>query len=235
LISGIRIDKAMANQVKLSARPRLEAGRNAVRKVRARGAVPAVLYGARDVARNLEVDRKDIEDLLSRAVGENILVELEISDGAKTTNRTSLIQEVQHHPVQGGIIHIDFYAVSMTEEIEAEIVLESEGEPIGVKTFNGLLQQSMRSLPVQCLPQNLPEIIVVDVSGLNIGDSLHVRDIKLPRGVTALADEDLTVFLVSEPTVVEEPTVAIEEEAAAPEVIKEKKPETPEAAAEPAK
>jgi large subunit ribosomal protein L25 len=224
----------MANQVKLTARPRLEAGRNAVGKVRARGAVPAVIYGARDATTNLEVDRKDIENLLSRAVGENILVDLEIRDGTKTTSRISLIQEVQHHPVRGEIIHVDFYAVSMTEEIEAEIVLESEGEPVGVKTFNGLLQQSMRSLPIRCLPQNLPEIIIVDVSALNIGESLHVRDIKLPAGVTAIADEDLTVFLVSEPTVAEEPA-APAEEAVVPEVIKEKKPEGTEVAAEPSK
>ena len=224
----------MANQVKLSARPRLEAGRNAVGKVRARGAIPAVIYGAKDAATNLEVDRKDIENLLSRAVGENILVELEIRDGGKTTNRISLIQEVQHHPVRGEIIHIDFHAVSMTEEIDAEVVLEHEGEPVGVKTFGGLLQQNMRSLPIRCLPQNLPEIIIVDVSGLNIGESLHVRDIKLPAGVVAVPDEELTVFLVSEPTVAEEPAVAVEE-TVAPEVIKEKKPEASEAAAEPKK
>ena len=224
----------MANQVKLSARPRVEAGRNAVGKVRARGAIPAVIYGGKDAARNLEVDKKDIENLLSRAVGENILVELEIRDGGKTSNRISLIQEVQHHPVRGEIIHIDFHAVSMTEEIDAEVVLEHEGEPVGVKTFGGLLQQNMRSLPIRCLPQNLPEIIIVDVSGLNIGESLHVRDIKLPAGVVAVPDEDLTVFLVSEPTVAEEPAVAVEE-TVAPEVIKEKKPEASEAAAEPKK
>jgi large subunit ribosomal protein L25 len=224
----------MANQVKLSARPRVEAGRNAAGKVRARGAIPAVIYGAKDAAKNLEVDKKDIENLLSRAVGENILVELEIRDEGKTTNRVSLIQEVQHHPVRGEIIHIDFYAVSMTEEIDAEVVLEHEGEPVGVKTFGGLLQQNMRSLPIRCLPQNLPEIVIVDVSGLNIGESLHVRDIKLPAGVVAVPDGDLTVFLVSEPTVAEEPAVAVEE-AVAPEVIKEKKPEVSEAAAEPKK
>jgi large subunit ribosomal protein L25 len=224
----------MANQVKLSARPRVEVGRNAVGKVRARGAIPAVIYGGKDAARNLEVDKKDIENLLSRAVGENILVELEIRDGGKISNRISLIQEVQHHPVRGEIIHIDFHAVSMTEEIDAEVVLEHEGEPVGVKTFGGLLQQNMRSLPIRCLPQNLPEIIIVDVSGLNIGESLHVRDIKLPTGVVAVPDGDLTVFLVSEPTVAEEPAVAVEE-TVAPEVIKEKKPEASEAAAEPKK
>jgi len=224
----------MANQVKLSARPRIEAGRNAVGKVRARGAIPAIMYGAKDAATKLEVEKKDIENLLSRAVGENILVQLEIQDGGKTTSRLSLIQEVQHHPVRGEIIHIDFHAVSMTEEIDAEVVLEPAGEPVGVKTFGGLLQQNMRLLPIRCLPQDLPEIIIVDVSGLNIGESLHVRDIKLPRGVTAGPDEDLTVFLVSEPTVAEEPAIAVEEPAA-PEVIKEKKPEASEAAAEPKK
>ena len=222
----------MSNQVKLSARPRNEAGRNAVSLVRARGAVPAVIYGAKDVAANLEVDKRDIENLLARAVSENILVQLEINDGQKTTSRLSLIQEVQHHPVRGEIIHVDFHAVSMNEEIDAEVVLEPEGEPVGVKTFGGLLQQSMRLLPIRCLPQDLPEIIVVDVSGLNIGDTLHVRDIKLPAGVTAVPDEELTVFLVSEPTVAEEP-VAATEEAVAPEVLKEKKAEESETTAEP--
>jgi large subunit ribosomal protein L25 len=222
----------MSNQVKLSARPRNEAGRNAVSRVRARGAIPAVIYGGKDVTTNLEVDKRDIENILARAVGENILVQLEINDGQKTTSRLSLIQEVQHHPVRGEIIHVDFHAVSMNEEIDAEVVLEPEGEPVGVKTFGGLLQQSMRLLPIRCLPQNLPEIIVVDVSGLNIGDTLHVRDIKLPPGVTAVPDEELTVFLVSEPTVAEEPVVATEE-AVAPEVLKEKKAEEPETTAEP--
>jgi large subunit ribosomal protein L25 len=193
-----------------------------------------VIYGAKDAATNLEVEKRDIENLLARAVSENILVQLEIQDGEKTTSRLSLIQEVQHHPVRGEIIHVDFHAVSMNEEIDAEVVLEPVGEPVGVKTFGGLLQQSMRLLPIRCLPQDLPEIIVVDVSALNIGESLHVRDIKLPQGVTAVPDEDLTVFLVSEPTVAEEPAIEAEE-AAAPEVIKEKKAEEPEATAEPKK
>jgi large subunit ribosomal protein L25 len=224
----------MSNQVKLSARPRPEAGRNAVGKVRSRGAIPAVMYGAKDSATNLEVQKRDIENLLARAVSENILVQLEIKDGEKTTSRLSLIQEVQHHPVRGEIIHVDFHAVSMNEEIDAEVVLEPAGESVGVKTFGGLLQQSMRLLPIRCLPQDLPEIIVVDVSALNIGESLHVRDIKLPPGVTAVPDEELTVFLVSEPTVAEEPA-AETQEAAAPEVIKEKKAEEPEATGEPKK
>lgn len=214
----------MAKQIKLSARPRAEAGRNAVKKVHARGAVPAVIYGAKDAPENLEVSKKDIEGILAHAVGENILVDLEINDGGKTTNRLSLIQEVQHHPVRGEVIHVDFHAVSATEEIEADVVVQPEGEAVGVKTYGGLLQQSIRSLAIKCLPQNLPEIITVDVSNLNLGESLHVKDIKLPNGVTAAIDGDLTVFIVSEPTVAVEPAAGAEAPAS-PEVIKEKKPE----------
>ena len=212
----------MAKQVKLSARPRAEAGRNAVKQVRTRGSVPAVIYGGKDAPANLEVSLKEINSLLAHAVGENILVDLEINDGGKTTNRLSLIQEVQHHPVRGDVIHIDFHAVSMTEEIEAEIVLEPAGEPVGVKTFGGLLQQNMRTLAIKCLPKDLPELITVDVSALNVGESLHVKDIPLPSGVSAAIDGDLTVFLVSEPTVAAEPSATA---AAAPEVLKEKKAE----------
>jgi large subunit ribosomal protein L25 len=213
----------MANQVKLSARPRSLAGRNAVKQVRAKGAVPAVIYGAHETPANLEVDRKAIQTILSHAASEHILVDLEIAgEGGKSTNKLSLIQEVQHHPVRGDILHIDFHAVSMTETITSEVPIEPMGEPAGVKTGGGLLQQQVRALEIECLPQNLPDVLHVDVSALNIGDSIHVKDLTLPQGVTSLTDADITVFLVSEPTVAEEPAAA---EAAAPEVINEKKPE----------
>ena len=213
----------MAKQVKLSARPRSESGRNAVKQVRARGGVPAVIYGSKDQPANLEVSRREIEALLSHAVGENILVELEIEENGKKSSRLSLIQEVQHHPLRGEVLHVDFHAVSMTEKISADIVVEAFGEPDGVKNFGGLLEQSMRSVTLRCLPQNLPEIIKVDVSALKIGDSIHVRDLPLPEGVEADEDGDLTVFIVAEPAVAEEPAVAATPES--PEVIKEKKPE----------
>jgi large subunit ribosomal protein L25 len=213
----------MAKQAKLSARPRSESGRNAVKQVRARGGVPAVIYGSKDKPANLEVSRRDIEALLSHAVGENILVELEIDEDGKKTNRLSLIQEVQHHPLRGEVLHVDFHAVSMTEKISADIVIEAYGEADGVKNFGGLLEQSMRSVTLKCLPQHLPELIRVDVSALKIGDSIHVRDLPLPAEVEADEDADLTVFIVAEPAVAEEPAVAAAP--ATPEVIKEKKPE----------
>ncbi|MDX2079213.1 MAG: 50S ribosomal protein L25 [Terrimicrobiaceae bacterium] len=213
----------MANQVKLAARPRSESGRNAVKQVRARGGVPAVIYGTGVEPANLEVSRREIEGLLAHAVGENILVELEIDENGKKTNRLSLIQEVQHHPLRGEVLHVDFHAVSATEEIEAEIVVETVGEADGVKNFGGLLEQALRSVTIKCLPQNLPQVLHVDVTALKVGDSIHVRDLVLPTGVTVTDDPDLTVVTVAEPNVAE--VEASTPAAAGPEVLKEKKPE----------
>lgn len=213
----------MAKQVKLTARPRSESGRNAVKSVRERGSVPAVIYGHHTTPANLEVSHRELEILLSHAVGENILVDLEIQDGSNKSSQLSLIQEVQRHTLRNQILHVDFQAVSMTEKISADITIEPFGEADGVKNFGGLLEQSMRTISISCLPQDLPEIIKVDVSALKIGDSIHVRDLPLPKGVEADVDADLTVFIVAEPAVASE--AAPSEAAAAPEVIKEKKAE----------
>lgn len=213
----------MSKTLKLSARPRTESGRNAVKQVRSREAIPAVIYSSKEEPANLEVNRREIERLLAHAVGEHLLIDLEIQDGGTATNRLTLIQEVQHHPVRGDILHVDFHAVSRTETIESEVPIEAVGEPDGVKNYGGVLQQLVRTLAVECLPQNLPEVVRVDISALMIGDSLHIKDIQLPDGVTAVTDSEITVFLISEPKVAD--PVAEVETAAAPEVLTEKKPE----------
>lgn len=217
----------MAKQVKLTAERRTEVGRSAVRKLKARGIVPAVVYGAKEKAEPLQLSRREITAVLSHASGENVLVELEVSgDGA--SNRLALVQEVQHAPVTGEILHVDFHAVAQDEVIHAEIPLEPIGIANGVKNQGGLLEQSVRALAVECLPRDLPDVVTVDVSALSVGDSIHVRDLQLPQGVTTKLSQDLTVFSVLAPTVEEEPaaTAAVAGEApASPEVIKEKKEE----------
>jgi large subunit ribosomal protein L25 len=214
----------MAKQVKLSAQTRPHIGRNAVKRLSTQGVVPAVIYGGKEKPQSLQVSRREINTLLSHAIGENILVDLEISDAGKTTSRLALIQEVQHNPLGGAVLHIDFHAVSEKEILHANIPVEALGEPIGVRSYGGILEQNMRNIEVACLPKDLPEIVRVDVSNLNIGDSIHIKHIMLPEGVTATADGELTVFHVVAPTVEEEKPVA-EAAAASPEVIKEKKPE----------
>jgi large subunit ribosomal protein L25 len=217
----------MARQVKLTAERRTATGRSAVRKLKANGVVPAVIYGAKDKPEALQVSRRDINAMLSHAAGENILVELEIAG----KNRLALVQEIQHAPVGGAVLHVDFHAVSADEVIHSEVPLEPIGIANGVKNMGGLLEQSLRSLAIECLPRDLPDVIKVDVSALDIGNAIHVREIKLPSGVTTKVQPDLTVFSVLAPTVEEEPAAAAAAEAAAgPEVIREKK-EEPEAGA----
>jgi large subunit ribosomal protein L25 len=209
----------MAKQVKLSARPRTDVGRNSVKHLRTRGVVPAVIYGHKDQPANLELNTREIAAVLKHAIGENILVELDIAG----TPKLSLIQEVQHHPVRGDILHVDFLEVAMDEVLHTEVPVEPFGEADGVKNYGGLLEHSLRSLAIECLPKDLPELIRVDVSALGLNQAIHVRDLVLPAGVKATSDADLTVFIVAEPKVEVEP-VAGAEPSKGPEVIKEKKP-----------
>ena len=210
----------MAKQVKLSARPRADVGRNSVKHLRTRGVIPAVVYGHKDQPSNLELNQREIAALLAHAVGENILVELDIAG----TTKLSLIQEVQHHPVRGDILHVDFLEVAMDELLNTEVPIESFGEADGVKNYGGLLEHSLRSLQIECLPKDLPEIIRVDVSSLGLNQSLHVRDLVLPEGVKPTSDADLTVFSVAEPKTEAEASASSVDPAKGPEVIKEKKP-----------
>lgn len=213
----------MAKQVKLKVEQRDATGRSAAKKLKARGIVPAVIYGAKHKPQPLQVAARDINAMFSHASGENILVELEIP--GEKANRMALVQEVQHSPVGGDILHIDFHAISMDEKIHAEVPLEPMGIANGVKNFGGLLEQSLRALPIECLPADLPDRITVDVSALNIGDAIHVRDIQLPKGVSPKVQVELTVFSVVAPAIEEEPVPVAAEAAAGPEVITEKKKE----------
>src|SRR5947207_13340584 len=219
----------MAKQVKLTAERRTATGRSAVRKLKAMGVVPAIIYGAKDKAEPLQVSRRDISAVLSHDAGENILVELEVAG----KSRLALVQEVQHAPLGSAILHVDFHAVSMDEKIQADVPLEPTGIANGVKNMGGLLEQNLRSLAIECLPRDLPDVIRVDISALDIGDSIHVREIQLPAGVTTRIQQELTAFSVLAPTVEEEPVAATAEAAAGPEVITAKK-EEPEAGAAPA-
>jgi large subunit ribosomal protein L25 len=214
----------MAQQVKLKAEKRTVIGRNAIKKIKAQGLVPGVIYGSQAEPMPLQVEARALTNVLAHALSEHVLVELEIADGSQNTNRLALIQEVQHHPLRPVLLHVDFHAVSATEKITSEVPIEAIGDALGVRTFGGLLEHSLRTLEVECFPQDLPEIVRIDVTNLNIGESLHVRDIPLPSGVESLTDADLTVVSVVASRVGEEVTEAAETPAA-PEVITEKKGE----------
>jgi len=216
----------MAQQVKLKAQKRTVLGRNAIKKIKKEGLVPGVVYGSQAQPMALQLDARQLTSVLAHASSEHVLVDLEIADGSQSSNRLALIQEVQHHPLRRELLHVDFHAVSTTEKITSEVPIEAVGEPLGVRTFGGLLEYSLRTLEVECFPQELPDIVRIDVTNLNIGEALHGRDIPLPSGVEALTDADLTVVSVVASRVGEEVTETTEAPAA-PEVITEKKPEAP--------
>jgi large subunit ribosomal protein L25 len=221
----------MAQQVKLKAHKRTVAGRNAIKKIKRQGLVPGIIYGSRLQPVTLQVDSRELTNVLAHASSEHVLVELEIVDGNQSTSRLALIQEIQHHPLKRQLLHVDFQAVSATEKITSEVPIEAVGEALGVRTFGGLLEYSLRTLEVECFPQDLPDVVRLDVTNLNIGESLHVRDIPLPLGVEPITDGDLTVVSVVASRVGEEIAEAVEAPET-PEVITEKKaevkPETPE-------
>ncbi len=190
----------MAKQLKLAAQVRTSAGRSAVKKIKQQGLVPAVIYGAKQQPENLQVNAREIENLLSHATGEHLVVELEIA-GGQGGNRLAIIQEVQHDPVRGSVLHVDFHAVSADEKIHAQVPVEPVGESVGVKTYGGILEILLHSVELECTPKDLPEIVRVDVSNLNVNDAVHVRDLQLPAGVSVRGDQDVTVLRVAPPTV----------------------------------
>jgi len=194
----------MSKAQSLTAHTRKRSGSGALNSLRREGLIPAVVYGKSQPSVNVRLNAKQVETVLHHSVSEQILVNLTIEDTGET--RLALIQDVQHNPLTGAIIHLDFHAISENERIHANIPLELVGDAAGVKA-GGLLEHLVHKLEVQCLPKDLPEIIRVDVSGIEVGKALHLREIPLPEGVRASADGELIVALVSEPRVAE-PTPA---------------------------
>lgn len=204
--------------------PRTLKKRNGVKKLRAEGRVPAVIYGSKTKPQDLEINQREIERLYSHSVSEIILVELTV-DG-NPAKRLAILQEVQHHPLSGKILHVDMREVSKEEEVEINVLIESEGVAEGVKA-GGVLDHALQKVRVRGVVTALPEVFVLDVSKLQQGDSLQVKDIVVPEGVKILVDPSLTVFSVTAPVeeVAEEAAPAEGEEGAMaePEVIREKK------------
>ncbi len=210
----------MSKEYILKAMVREATGSGEVGRLRRQGIIPGVLYGSKNDPANLQFLRNEVETLLNHAIGENLLIKLEVKESGSST---ALIQEIQHHPVSGDILHLDLLAVSMDEEITTEVMVEPAGDAIGVKTQGGLLEQNMRQIEVSCLPSDLPEVIRADVSELAVGDSIHIGDIKLPEGVVATQDPQLSVFQVLAPRVETAAEDESEQQPTEPVAIKEKK------------
>ena len=204
-------------EVKLSAEPRESVGKGAARKARAAGKVPAVLYGPEVEPMRLAVDARELWHALHTDAGTNVLINLQLDGDTFLT----MPREIQRDIVRGSLLHVDFLRIRRDVAIQVDVPIHLTGESAGVKE-GGVVEHHLWELRVEVLPQDVPESLEADISQLNIGDSLHVSDIKIPGNVTVVTPmEETLVTVVPPPVLVVEPTeeelAAAEAAAAAPE------------------
>ena len=211
----------MAKQVSLKAFPRNGVGRQVAKRSRADGMIPAVIYGAHTKPTPIQVPEVEVTRIFKHATSENMLVQLTLGEKGGG-ERLAFIQEIQHHPTTDRVLHLDFHEVRADEKLHARVPILARGEPEGVRTGGGVLEQVLRELEVECLPKDLPERIEIDVSALLIGGNIHVKELKVPANVSVLSHADVSVFTVLAPTKEEEVAPAASE-MKEPEVIGEKK------------
>lgn len=197
----------------LTVEQRFDTGKGPARRLRAQGKAPAVIYGRKMEPLKLAVDVHEFTKILDQS-GSNVLFDLSITGGdGPPVSRRARLKERQVKPVDGDIVHIDFQEVLMDEAIEVTVPLQFEGKPEGVEK-GGMFQPAARELRVACLPDDIPGVITVDVSGLDLGESLHISDITLPKGVSLAQDGSLALATILAPEKEEE---EVEAEEPAPE------------------
>ncbi len=209
------------------AESRSDTGKNANRRLRSRGLIPGVLYTSGKEAVAVQVSPGEIGTILKSAAGENTLFDLEI--GGK--RRKVILKEFQREPLRGKLLHADFYEVALDKKIEVNVHIELEGTPVGVKLQGGIVDFVTRELEIECLPADIPEKILVDISHLELGKHLRVSDLKVSDKVKVLMEPELVVVHVVMPRAEEvvaeaapvEGAVAEAGAAAEPEVIKKGK------------
>ena len=224
-----RADEALI----LSGIRRAEAGTTIAKQLRTQGFVPGVVYGKKTEAMAVAINQRELAKVLRTEAGEHALLTLRITDGAPAGaaagkaaghpwEKPVLVKAVQHDPVDGRVIHVDFHAIVLTERIRVKIPVQLVGDPAGVKEQGGVLEHFLREIEVECLPTHFPKHLDFNVSALAIGDAVHVRDLTPPAEARVTSDPAGVVASVLAPKE-EKP----EEEAAVtePEVLSEKKKE----------
>jgi len=192
-------------QVTLSAIKREKTGKEISKKLRKQGLIPAIVYGPRFQPLPIAVKFNELESILIKHKGETLLFNLELSDG-EPSKIQAILKDYQIHPITDKIIHIDFLAIHEEETITLDIPLEFLGKPVGISK-GGVLEILLHELTIECLPSNIPDKIYIDISNLDVGDVLHVKDIKVPEGIKVINDPEETVL-----TIVAEAVEGTEEE-----------------------
>lgn len=209
----------------LKAERRGQTGKSSAKRLRREGKTPAILYGDGQATVSLQIDAKELHSLLHALSGEAAIIDLKLG-GEKGGSWKTIIKELQRDPIKGHLLHVDFQRVSAARKITVEIPIVLTGTPVGVKSKGGILQHILREAEVQCLPTEIPQPIEVDVSHLDVGDTIHVEDLSLERG-EILTDSRSAVATIIPPRMVKEAEV-VEEKAEEPEPaekeVEEEKP-----------
>jgi large subunit ribosomal protein L25 len=203
-------------RVTLNVERRDQSGKGIARSLRRNGLMPAIVYKG-GVSMPVQLSAKELSHFISKTSGEQVVVNLQFPDDLKQ----AIVKDYQTDHVEGSLLHVDFQEISATEAIKVTVHIGIKGEAIGVKRDKGILQYGIREIDIECLPDKIPGHINVDVSGLEIGQSIHVGDIKLAEGIriiTSLDEVIATVISVKEEEVIAAPAETVE-----PEVIKKGK------------
>ncbi len=195
--------------IELKAKSRTATGNGPARVLRTEGRIPAVIYGPDTPSTPLSVEVIALEKVLKKG-GIQALINLVMEDGAGTGPKTVMLKELQTDPLSNFFVHADFYEISMDRKITASVPIITTGESIGVER-GGILQIVRRDLDVSCFPNKIPESFELDISGLDIGDAIHVGEIPVEEGIEILAEKEFTVVTVATPMREEEPEVEEEE------------------------
>jgi len=208
----------------LDAQVREEIGKGKTKGLRDKGFVPAVIYSEGKEALALKLSHRQLVQLVHQHRIEGVVININIKDDKKQKSRPCIIREIQHDPVHGEIQHVDFNQISLTKKIQVNVPVVAKGEPAGVKMEGGSLEHMLWEIEVECLPTSIPKEIEIDVSGLKLGESIHIKDITAPSGTKILNDPDSIILSVAAPMKEEIPEEAAATEGTQePEVIKEKK------------
>jgi len=219
----------MAQEIVMQAQLREETGKNEMRRLRKSGLVPGIIFGRSGETAQVSFEPRELDKVIHSEAGFNTIFTIDVEGLKEDNKRQVLIKEYQLDPVTHNFIHVSFYRVRADREIEVNIPIVTEGEPVGVKDQGGSLDIVMRDIQVRCLPGDIPESIHVNVTGLHIGDQVRVSELTIPDKVELLEDTDAVVLHCVPPrkvAVVEE--IEEEEEAAEEEAAEAGEEETEE-------
>ena len=209
-----------ANKLTLTIQKRSDSGRREATRLRNKGLIPGIIYGKKTEPLSVMVQNKELSKLLRSTSGEHGLLSLKIE--GESADRPALVKTLQHDPVSGHILHVDFHAIALTDKIRVPVRVDLKGEPVGVKQDGGILEHFLREVEVECLPTEIPGHLEYDISAMIIGSTIHVRDLAVPPNVKIITDSEGAIASVQK-----QKEEKVEEAAALtePEVIREKKEE----------